>query len=151
MVSTFKYKDLLPVCPCYCGSDSHHVRLGPGIGEPDELHRRCEALTNELGKLFLIQIISPKTPSSTKSLTNSCLDGSIVVPVDASSVFAEEVDVGMTVEGGECTSVAGGKCHGKRVGVEDCASIASWEVHAGRLVGVKRGRIELSVCRVGSP
>ena len=51
--------------------------------------------------------------------------------VDTRSVFAEEIDVGVTIEGGEGATVARGKCYGERVGVEDGPCITAWQVLAG--------------------
>ena len=52
--------------------------------------------------------------------------------IDTSGVFAKEINVGMTIKGSEGATVARGKGYRERVGMEDGASVAAWEVFARR-------------------
>ena len=51
--------------------------------------------------------------------------------VDAGSIFAKEIGVSVTIQGGEGASMARGKRYGKGVGMEDSASVTTWLVLAG--------------------
>ena len=131
MVTSSKDKNLVSTGPCHCGSDSHHVRLGSRICKPYELNCRRKPLADQLGKLFLIDIIPTKAPSSSESLIDCSTDGSIIMSVDTGSIFAEKVDVGVTVKGGEGASIARSKGYGKRVGMKDSSGVTTWLVLAG--------------------
>lgn len=65
--------------------------------------------------------------------------------VDTGSIFTKEVSVDVTVKGGEGASIARGKGYGEGVGMEDSASVTTWLILAGRLVGFERGRVTVGV------
>lgn len=65
--------------------------------------------------------------------------------VNTGSIFAKKVNIGVTVEGGEGTSIARGKGYGERIGMEDSAGVTTWLMLASRLVDLERGWIEVGV------
>lgn len=131
MITPSKDKNLVSTGPCDCGSDRHHVRLGSRIRKSYELHCRRESLTDQFGKLFLIDIIPAKAPSSRESLIDRSTDGSIIMSVDTGSIFAEKVNVGVAIKGGEGASTARSKGYGKGVGMEDSPGVSTRLVLAG--------------------
>ena len=51
--------------------------------------------------------------------------------VDTGRIFAEEINVGVAVKGGEGASTARGKGDGERIGMQDSASVTAWLMLAG--------------------
>ena len=89
-----------------------------------------ESLTDQLGKLLLVHIVSTKAPSASESFIDCRTYGSIVVSVDTGSIFAEKVGVDVTVKGGEGASIARGESYGEWIGMEDSPSVTTWLVLA---------------------
>lgn len=73
------------------------------------------------------------------------MDGRVLVPVDAGSVFAQEVGVGVAVQGGEGAGGAGGDGQREGGGVQGCARVAAGEVLAGIVVCAEGKRISEGV------
>ena len=53
------------------------------------------------------------------------------MPINAGSIFAEKVNVGVTIKGGEGASIARGKGERERVGMKDGPCVTTGLVMAG--------------------
>ncbi len=123
------------------GGEGASVGLGAGVGEADGFDGRGEALADEPGQLFLVGVSAAEVPAAVEGRGDGGVDDRVVVAVDAGGVFAEEVGVGVAVEGGEGAGGARGEGQGEGGGVEGCARVAAGEVLAGVVVGAEGARV----------
>jgi hypothetical protein len=141
VVAALEDDDLLTSGRGACERERHHVRLGAGVAEADELDRR-EAAADRPCKLRLVCVRPAERRPVRERRADRRLDGGVRMPVEAGGVLAEEVEVLVAVGVPDASAFAADDRERERRHMEDAPRVAA---------GHEAGPLLVQPARLGVP